>query len=432
MDAVQKMLSISLDFPREVVEQAERSASSLKQCVGYLQAVENAIVLRVFAFRKLKKKAMQITEIMRRITQDKHFAYKNLYGGYGEGYHVVYEEKDVLGSYGYKRFDKEDFDAWCIYNGAPFGIWYNLLNADMLKDTQYKYCGFGDRLSDDVIDYLNAYIEHPSVEYFGKMGIKPSATLVRKAEKDKAFRSWLYKNGKEVEHYGPKAALYAYQHHIGVGEACAIVREKDYIDRRVAGAIPEIKGTKLDRKKVHDYAFNANVGSHNYNDYLKALKALKYDLEDTKNVFPHDFKRMHDIRIAEYQSVMAKEDAEKRKELYAQFEEKAQKAKKFEYQGESYAVIVPSNIPELVREGEALSHCVGRMGYDKKMADGEIVIVFVRSILEMAKPLVTVEYDLKRKMVRQAHGWGNRMPTTEEQTFIDEWAEKTTQNLKGK
>lgn len=434
MEQIRRMLSIPLDFPLEVMEFAERDAEGNARRCGYLQAVDDDIVLRVFVYRRLKGKEMQITEVMRRITRENRWAIKNLYGGNMAGYHAVYEEKDKKTySYGYSYtvFDKEDFDVWHVREDNVLGLWHFIINADMLKDTQhFKYCGYSTRVCDDVIGYLNTYIEHPCVEYFGKLGIAPSKTLIKKAEKDKAFRSWIYRNNPG--RYGPQVIIYAYDHNVSFSEAAKYLQDKAYFGRWAASAIPEIKGTKIDRKKAMEYIQAQKCGSSSYNDYLKAIKKLGFDLEDTKNIFPHNFKRMHDLRIAEYDSVMAKEDKEKRKDLYTKFEKASKEARRFEFQNESYAAIIPGVIQELVAEGRALHHCVGRTGYDKKMADGDIVIVFIRSIADLTKPLATVEYDLKRKRVAQAHVDYNGRPDSAMQAFINEWEKRTTKLLKAK
>lgn len=430
MDRLQKMLSIPLDFPTLVMERAEIIAESNKKYIGYLEEAENDIVLRVFACRRHKGKDMEITEVMRRITQEKRFVYKNLYGGGMSGYQAVYKYKDEIRySHGYPItvFDKEDFDVWFIQDGNGFGIRYNLVNADMLKDTQFKYCGYSTTVCDDVIGYLNQYIKHPSVEYFGKLGIKPTPTLIRKAEKDKAFRNWLLKT--KIDCFcGPNAIIYAYEHNIGVPEAKLILKDISYLRRYVN----EIKETSLDYGRIVKYIRSNSIPFGSYNDYLKALKKLKYDLTDTKNTFPRDFKRMHDMRIAEYDSVMAKEDMKKRKALYEKFEKAAQEAKRFEFQDGIYAAIIPSQIQELVREGRELHHCVGKMGYDKKMADGDVVIVFIRSLADITKPLATVEYGLKSKRIHQSHVDYNGAPEGALKTFIDEWEKRTTEALRSK
>lgn len=368
---------------------------------------------------------------MRRITRDERFIYKNIYGYGMNGYQPIYEAKDkVMYSYGYPitQFYAEDFDLWHIRDGGAFGMYYRLVNVEMLKDTQsFKYCGYAPSVTDDVIGYLNEYLDHPSVEYFGKLGIRPTPTLIKRAEKDKAFRNWLYKT--KIDCYcGPQAIIYAYEHNIGVAEANGILKTI-YALRRY---VDEIKETGLDYARIAKYIRSNKISYSSYNDYLKALKKMNYDLADTKNIFPREFARMHDMRIAEYDSVMAKEDKVKRKELHAKFEKASQEAKQFEWEDGTYVAVIPSQIQELVAEGRALHHCVGKMGYDKKMADGEIVIVFIRSLADLMKPLATVEYSLKSKRVCQAHIDHNGTPNVEVQAFIDEWAKRTTEALKVK
>lgn len=432
MNAVQKMRSIPLDFPDEIMQYAARIATGNRNFVSWLQSVEDDVIQRTFAFRKLKGKELEITEVMRRITDNENYLIKNLYGGYFFGYHAVYQKEDkkwISRGYPYIVFSAEDFDVWDECSGKPLGLWSKAINPEILQNTRFRYCGYDASMGCDVISYLNMYIEHPCVEYFGKMGISPTMTLIRTAERDKAFRKWLYRNRNGASCYGSKAILYAYKHHISVNEASDICFQTDRLNRETAALIPEIKGTKLDRKKVQDYVRNNAVGWSNYNDYLKALKKLNYDLADTKNSFPRDFGRMHDLRIAEYDSVMAKEDAEKRKQLYADFAVKAQEAKCLEYQSDGYAAVIPEQVGELVKEGRALHHCVGQMGYDKKMAEGKVIIVFVRSIEDLLKPLVTLEYDLKKHRILQAHGDHHRAPTDTERAFIDEWEQRTTEKL---
>lgn len=430
MEQVRKMLSIPLDFPSAVMEFAERDAQGNARRCGYLQAVDDDIVLRVFMYRKLKGKQLEITEVQRRTTRAKKWAIKNIYGSNMSGYHAVYEEKDKKShyyGYCYTLFDKEDFDVWHIREDNVLNLWFSLINADMLKDTRFKYCGYSTKVCDDVIGYLNNYIEHPSVEYFGKLGIKPSPTLIKKAEKDKAFRNWLYKTKIDVI-CGPQAIIYAYEHNIGVDEARGILKTANTLRRYVRG----IRRTNINLSKIAAYINDNKISYTSYSDYLEALIELRYDLNDTKNILPRDFKRMHDLRIAEYDSVMAKKDKNKRAQLHADFERASQEARRFEFQDESYAAIIPGAIQELVQEGRALHHCVGKMGYDKKMADGDIVIVLVRSITDLTKPLATIEYDLNRKIILQSHVDFNGTPKGELATFIDKWEKRTTKLLKTK
>ena len=43
-------------------------------------------------------------------------------------------------------------------------------------------------------------------------------------------------------------------------------------------------------------------------------------------------------------------------------------------------MLFPKCTLDFINEGEALNHCVGRMGYNKKMANGESLIIFIMDI----------------------------------------------------
>jgi hypothetical protein len=83
-----------------------------------------------------------------------------------------------------------------------------------------------------------------------------------------------------------------------------------------------------------------------------------------KNRYPHNFKRWHDIRIDEYATAKALADEQMRAELYEKFSVVARKYMALQNSKDGYTVIIAQSPAELMREGEALNHCVGRMGYD--------------------------------------------------------------------
>lgn len=419
------MLSIPLDFPDRVMEHAQKCAAPLRKMCGYLQPVGDEIVLRVFSFRQHKRKPLEITEVARKITGCNTVLTKNLYSGGMNGYHAVYEAKDKLvTSHGYPfvAFHASEFDKW--YEADTFGTYATIINVDVLQETRFKYCGYSQHVTDDIIGFLNAYDKHPAVEFFGKLGIKPTPMLIKKAEKDKAFRKWLFKTDIDV-HCGAKTIIYAYEHDIPIEEAKRIVSDICYMQRH----IKEVTKTGICLENAVKYLRENKIPYRSYNDYLKAIKKLGLDLSDTKNVFPRDFQRMHDLRIAEYDSVMAKEDKEKRKAFHKKFETTAKEAKKFEYRNEAFAAIIPSQVQDLVAEGRELHHCVGQMGYDKKMADGKVLIVFIRNINNINKPLATVEYGIESKKILQAHTLHNGSPDKECNDFIETWAKRTTKMI---
>ena len=156
------------------------------------------------------------------------------------------------------------------------------------------------------------------------------------------------------------------------------------------------------------------VYARNYNDYLEAIKNLGFDLTDTKNIYPKDFKRMHDLRTAQW-------GAKKNKTIVADFKAAAKKYKAFEFTGKEFAIIIPSKPQDLKREGEALNHCVGCAGYDQKMVKGQSFIAFLRHTDKIKKPFVTIEFETKSKKIVQIYGYHDSTPPEDARKFAKAW-----------
>ena len=80
-------------------------------------------------------------------------------------------------------------------------------------------------------------------------------------------------------------------------------------------------------------------------------------------------------------------------------------------------VIPPHSSKELIDEGNALRHCVGR--YDKRVAQRECVILFVRKVAEPDKSICTIE--VRDGQVTQARCFGNEDPPAKIKAFIERW-----------
>lgn len=418
-------------FPKRVLEFCEKTASntSSKFC-AYLEHIDGEIVERSFGYRMYKKNGLRITEVLRCATgSGSSTIVRNLVYASTAGYIPVWSAEDKYGGqngWRYKVFSKEDFDKW-EKAGAHIGFSYVTINPEMIFEIpEFKYCGYS---GGGVINYINAYRKDKSVEFFGKMGLSLSSVLMKKAKSDGKFRRFLLENHNAIALYGTQAALFSYKHGVTVEEARRACFTKNRLDRTVAYRIPEIRGTSIDRQRVLDYVDGHDINYASYNDYLKCLKSLKINLFDTKNVFPNDFTRMHDLRTAEYAANEAKKDRRKRAKLYRDFRKAGEAAKEYEVQGEEYVIIVPTDVRQLVDEGKFLSHCVGRMGYDKKMADGVSIIAFVRKKDEINVPFVTVEYRVDRQALAQCYGYKDSKPADDVIKFCEDWSEMVKERM---
>lgn len=79
-------------------------------------------------------------------------------------------------------------------------------------------------------------------------------------------------------------------------------------------------------------------------------------------------------------------------------------------------VIPPHSSKELIDEGTALRHCVGR--YVKRVAQRECVILFVRKVAEPDKSLCTVE--VRDGQVVQTRGFDNEDPPAKSRLLLND------------
>ena len=407
-------------IPKEVEDYAIKNAISSNLYVGWLCKFSDDVVLRIYAFRRNKKDGFQLQEVIRENTEGK--IYRNMYLTAMAGWRVIYKPCKRTSSswYGYQYYDisEEDFNHWDYID--KIGISYVILNLDFLQETKYRYSGYQIGVGMYLMSYLALWEKHPEVEYFGKLGICPKQTLLNKVKKDKGFAKFLWTT-PNADCYTCQALIYAYDHHIDIESA------QEYIHNRNQSAawcknVMSLQGTEIDKVKAYKYCKKNGISSYAYNDYLNAIINLGLDLSDTKNIYPRDFRRMHDLRTNEWGSKRAKINAQK-------FRKVADGLKEYEYSGQKYIIIIPKGVKELKDEGKALEHCVGKMGYDKKMLDGVSFIAFLRNKQAPDKPYVTIEYGLKEKRVLQCYGKNDSRPNEDVLGFVDAWAKEVRKKV---
>ena len=89
---------------------------------------------------------------------------------------------------------------------------------------------------------------------------------------------------------------------------------------------------------------------------------------------------------------------------------------------DGYIVKVAQNQLQLIDEGSALHHCVGRMGYDERQADGKSVICFIRRKEDPDKPYVTAEVKITPTQLKVVQRYADHdKPTPELQEWSDKW-----------
>lgn len=148
-----------------------------------------------------------------------------------------------------------------------------------------------------------------------------------------------------------------------------------------------------------------------YRDYLEMCHDLNYDMKNSFVLYPKDLQKSHD-RVQKRFKI--KENAQ----LLQNFKNAIQDARKhMAFEAGGMKIVVPSTPGELVAEGNALHHCVGR--YANSVAKKECIILFLRQCTNETKPFYTIE--VREREIIQVRGVGNSLPTPEVQSFINHW-----------
>lgn len=404
------------DTPEPVKKYAETNESNYG-FAGWIRNWGDEIVLHIYAYRRRKNKPTDLREVIRICPSEEGMIQRDMYLTPMSGWRVIFkpERKHSANWYGYNYYtiDESEWGKWHWQDKC--GISYQILNLEEIEKSRYKYSGYSEELNTGLIEYLRLWIEYPEVEYFGKAGIAPSKALIKKAKKDRDFITWLRRT-PEIESYNPQSIIYAYDH-----KKPLKIASEELIERHRATAwakgffkTGDFGLTAKDIRKIYTYAHGKEyIGAGPFRDYLEALRGLGLDLQDTKNLYPQDFRRMHDLRTNQWA-------AKKMKIKNEEFQKAVEKYTAYETQGE-FIIKIPQKVEDLKAEGKALSHCVGSMGYDNKMVRGISFIAFLRKPEEPEKPYVTIEYGLGQERILQIYGANDSQPAPEVIKFAKGW-----------
>lgn len=181
-----------------------------------------------------------------------------------------------------------------------------------------------------------------------------------------------------------------------------------------------------------EYVAAQKTNPHTYLDYLKACNYLGLDMSLPKNRFPHDFRYWHDIRIDQYATAQAEADRKAKRELYEKFAVTPRNICRSNTNKRSaFICITPAPPPHLVREGEILGHCVGRMNYDLAFCPRRIAHLLRPYKEQPDTPLVTLEYSLRNHKVLQCYGEHDHKPSEDILHYVNKvWLPYANRHLK--
>lgn len=357
---------------------------------------------------------------------------------------------------------KDDLTPWKCGYRPRFLSWYESFEAsaegklypnnlaEFLRDTPWKYSQLESYArtanSMEAITYLNAFARWPIIEYLVKVKLfrlvsdivnGPFSFMISKTvncegknlqDVLKLDRSWLpllqevdpgitqlkliqwfINTGKK-----PDAAMIKWCAKNAIQDVSVLAELLSHMTMhklmRYADAQYGIRIASTKTPEYIRYYSMANLLA-DYRDYLRMCKEMQYDVKSSFVLFPRDLKSAHDYVV---KALDAKRTAEQEKAIADSFDEWQ---RLYQYKGKDFMVIPPHSSKELIDEGAALHHCVGR--YVERVAQHECVILFVRKIAEPDKSICTIE--VRDGQVTQARGFGNENPPAKIKAFIERW-----------
>lgn len=307
-----------------------------------------------------------------------------------------------------KYRDWYEHEQWGYADDKMFDPYAPIVNPEYIgKFPEFKYSAYELYDGVDLLKYLKGYENHPGVEMLVKLGLQDFAhrkTIVNKCEKDKGFCKWLFSNITDIKrnYYYVSAIIMAYNKKIPLAEAQRI----EYIRKSLMCKDFKSVRDAIDRDYIgyDDYIREQKISSYQYADYARACLFIGLDMTLNKNRYPHDFKAWHDIRTDEYAKAKLKMKEQEQRAFIKQLKSVTKKYMPLEKtESDNYIIIIAKTPNQLVKEGSALHHCVGRMNYDSKMAREETLIFFIRRKDKPNKPLATMEYSPRQKQILQCY-----------------------------
>lgn len=339
---------------------------------------------------------------------------------FGRRHNPVWSDVDAyIGKWGYCERAKD----------GTIDLGGDYLNG--FEGTKFEHCGWASRSGIHILDYIDCWRISRGVEFLGKSDlwrlITPS--FVKQLATDRGlfnfFRSHLGEirqrscSGGHYAAYSISEILRAYRHGESLADARLAVRARHAF--RTYGrhcAVPP----SVDRLALLKWCVKNDISEMEYCRYAQYVQDAGEDITAFGVTMPRDFKA----------TLEAYEERAHREELRRRAKEdrrRAEERKAFNSAIESVAgafamlsrltrhgltVVLPTSVKQLIDEGNSMRNCIGRMGYDKRIADGASLVVF---LYRDGKPFVDIEIDREHWTVRQCYAKCNQSPKEEINAF---------------
>lgn len=149
-----------------------------------------------------------------------------------------------------------------------------------------------------------------------------------------------------------------------------------------------------------------------WRDYLEQCEKLKLDTKSDFILFPKNLEEKHAEYTKLIRLIANKKLDQGIKAQYNKWNDI------LSYQSKNLKIEVAGSHKLILKEGEALRHCVGSTWYSENMAKGKKLILFLR---KNNKPYYTIEFDVEELKIIQIRGFRNKAPSKVVTKFINKW-----------
>lgn len=160
-----------------------------------------------------------------------------------------------------------------------------------------------------------------------------------------------------------------------------------------------------------------------WSDYLNMAKKAKMDVTNERIWKPKDLKAAHNEVVMILQKGEMEKEAKELEKKWPKVNGILPKLKKFEYAGKDFAVVVPENILDIVKEGRILQHCVHTCDfYFDRIQKDETYLFFLRRAGQEDIPWYTLEVEAGGNIRQKRTTWDNQNRDLEEAVpFLKKW-----------
>lgn len=392
------------------------------------------------------------------IPEEGQLLLRNCYFGWGmsSGFHSYgYDKKDKKFSYGEVLYYSDEFDE-AVSDFPISKVYRELLTTqeEITKlDSSLRYACYTYNCSVEPIEYFRIYKAFPKqAEMLMKFRLYRmiSKNNCDRLSREPRFHKWLERHHQNLWGVAfqtafnswkknPECSVRDYETSLSYRIMCG----KEVSQRNKPVYEKALKHTTQER--LYEWQKENHIKSASYMDYLVACDWLKLDFSDTKVLFPRNFQEVHDNYTAQYgewkreqdrieeeriRAEREKRNAEEMRTLGERLRATSDKFSFLSYGNGGYLVLVAKSKQDLIDEGSALGHCVGRMDYDKRMANGKEVICFIRKKEEPSKPFVTAQVIVGDSLrVNQCYGYKDSI-VPEVNEFKEQWMQYANKRYK--